>query len=61
MFSDLECDYINPIDLCAKLNQFVIPEHILHAALWLLFLLSGKWPDMIINTPLLAWHIQKYL
>lgn len=21
MFSDLECDYINPIDLCNKLNQ----------------------------------------
>ncbi|CAO3648176.1 unnamed protein product [Mucor hiemalis] len=26
MFSDLECDYINPIDLCNKLNQFVLPE-----------------------------------
>jgi len=21
MFSDLECDYINPIDMCNKLNQ----------------------------------------
>jgi hypothetical protein len=21
MFSDLECDFINPIDLCNKLNQ----------------------------------------
>lgn len=21
MFSDLECDYINPIDLCSKLNM----------------------------------------
>lgn len=20
MFSDLECDFVNPIDLCAKLN-----------------------------------------
>jgi hypothetical protein len=31
MFSDLECDYINPIDLCNKLNQvrlfFSFPEH----------------------------------
>jgi hypothetical protein len=24
MFSDLECDYINPIDLCNKLNQVPI-------------------------------------
>ena len=25
MFSDLECDYINPIDLCNKLNQVCTP------------------------------------
>ena len=26
MFSDLECDYINPIDLCNKLNQVRDPS-----------------------------------
>jgi protein cornichon len=26
MFSDLECDYINPIDLCNKLNQVRVPH-----------------------------------
>ena len=26
MFSDLECDYINPIDLCNKLNQVRLPS-----------------------------------
>ena len=26
MFSDLECDYINPIDLCNKLNQVCAAE-----------------------------------
>jgi hypothetical protein len=26
MFSDLECDYINPIDLCNKLNQVHPPS-----------------------------------
>ena len=31
MFSDLECDYINPIDLCNKLNQVCIS-----LPLWLL-------------------------
>ncbi|KAJ3274954.1 hypothetical protein HDV01_001818 [Terramyces sp. JEL0728] len=59
MFSDLECDYINPIDLCSKLNQFVVPENILHGFLWVLFLINGKWFDMLINTPLLAWHVYK--
>lgn len=40
MFSDLECDYINPIDLCNKLNQvriqtaffcLLLTRHLLHA------------------------------
>jgi hypothetical protein len=43
MFSDLECDYVNPIDLCNRLNTFVIPEMGAQAALTLLFLLSGSW------------------
>ncbi|KND03305.1 uncharacterized protein SPPG_02353 [Spizellomyces punctatus DAOM BR117] len=59
MFSDLECDYINPIDLCNKLNQFVLPENFLHAFLWLMFLINGSWMALILNTPLLAWHVYK--
>jgi hypothetical protein len=80
MFSDLECDYINPIDLCNKLNQvsyffvveklyptsrakieskFVLLEHFAHAFLWTVFLLSGSWMAMLLNTPLLVYHGQK--
>ncbi|KAF5326149.1 hypothetical protein D9611_000300 [Ephemerocybe angulata] len=61
MFSDLECDYINPIDLCNKLNQFVIPENAAHALLTLLFLLSGQWTACILNLPLVAWNVNKFL
>ncbi|KAI8926753.1 cornichon [Entophlyctis helioformis] len=61
MFSDLESDYINPIDLCNKLNQFVLPEHIAHAVLCALFLLTGSWVALIINLPLLAWHGYKII
>nr|KAJ3420797.1 hypothetical protein HK105_005253 [Polyrhizophydium stewartii] len=61
MFSDLESDYINPIDLCNKLNQFVMPEHILHAVLWALFLITGNWTAMLLNTPLVAWHAYKQI
>lgn len=28
MFSDLECDMINPLELCSKLNP-VLPMHVL--------------------------------
>ncbi|PPQ88460.1 hypothetical protein CVT25_011586 [Psilocybe cyanescens] len=59
MFSDLECDYINPIDLCNKLNQFVLPENIAHAFLTLLFLLSGQWIAFVLNLPLVLFNANK--
>ncbi|TFK23934.1 ER-derived vesicles protein ERV14 [Coprinopsis marcescibilis] len=59
MFSDLECDYINPIDLCNKLNQFVIPEHAAHAFLTVLFLISGQWVAFLLNAPLVAFNANK--
>lgn len=61
MFSDLECDYMNPIDLCNKLNQFVVPESVAHAFLVLLFILSFQWTAFIINAPLLAYNVNKIL
>ena len=51
MYSDLESDYINPIDLCTKLNQFTLPEMSAHAVLTLLFLLNGQWIALAINLP----------
>jgi len=59
MFSDLECDYINPIDLCNKLNQFVLPEMLAHAALTVLFLLCGQWLTFLLNLPLIAYNANK--
>ncbi|KZO96137.1 cornichon [Calocera viscosa TUFC12733] len=59
MFSDLECDYINPIDLCNKLNQFVLPEMIAHCVLTMLFLLCGQWFTFLLNVPLVAYNINK--
>lgn len=59
MFSDLECDYINPIDLCQRLNSFVLPEMGAHALLTVLFLLSGQWLSFLWNLPLLAFNVHK--
>ncbi|ORY94609.1 cornichon protein-domain-containing protein [Syncephalastrum racemosum] len=56
MFSDLECDYINPIDLCSKLNKFIMPEMVGHAFLFCLFLVNGNWLSMLINLPLVAYN-----
>ncbi|KAI9341798.1 cornichon [Zopfochytrium polystomum] len=59
LFSDLECDYINPIDLCNKLNQFVLPEFAAHWFLAAMFLLSGSWISLLLNIPLAAFHAHK--
>ncbi|KAI8999471.1 putative ERV14-ER-derived vesicle [Gaertneriomyces semiglobifer] len=59
MFSDLECDYINPIDLCSKLNQFVLLEYFAQGFLWAMFLINASWMALILNTPLFAWNVYK--
>ncbi|KAJ1508870.1 hypothetical protein HMI56_007072 [Coelomomyces lativittatus] len=61
MFSDLECDYINPIDLCQKLNQFILPEYAAHAVLTLVFLLHFSWFALMLNLPLAGYHLRKYV
>ncbi|TCD66548.1 hypothetical protein EIP91_001269 [Steccherinum ochraceum] len=61
MYSDLESDYVNPVEMCNKLNPFVIPEAILHGFLTVLFLLSGQWVAFAINAPLLVWNLRKVI
>ncbi|KAK2773041.1 COPII-coated vesicle protein [Onygenales sp. PD_12] len=59
MYSDLECDYINPIDLCNRLNAYIIPEAAVHAFLTFLFIINGYWLAIILNLPLLAFNAKK--
>ncbi|KAF3924728.1 hypothetical protein AA313_de0208296 [Arthrobotrys entomopaga] len=61
MYSDLECDYINPIDLCNRLNSYIIPEAAVHGFLTVLFLINGYWIALILNLPLLAFNVKKVL
>jgi len=61
MYSDLECDYINPIDLCNKLNMYIVPEMGVHCFLTLLFLMNGYWLALFLNIPLVAWNVNKVL
>lgn len=56
MFSDLESDFINPIELCQKLNVFVMPEYVAHAAISLLFLLKLEFIITLFNAGLIAYH-----
>ncbi|KAH3903348.1 cornichon family protein SCDLUD_000975 [Saccharomycodes ludwigii] len=60
MYSDLESDYINPIELCSRINKLIGPEAILHAIISLLFLINGYWFVFILNAPILFFNINKY-
>lgn len=54
-------DYINPIDLCNRLNTYIIPEAAVHAFLTFLFLINGYWLPVVLNLPLLAYNAKKYV
>jgi len=54
-------DYINPIDLCNRLNTYIIPEAAVHAFLTFLFLINGYWLALVLNLPLLAFNAKKYV
>jgi len=59
-FDELKTDYKNPIEQCKSLNPLVLPEYFLHGFFTLLFLLCGQWVSLIINLPLLAYHVNRY-
>ena len=61
MYSDLSCDYINPIDLCNKLNPYLLPEMIIHGLTAMLILVTGNWVSLMLNMPLIAYNIKKVL
>lgn len=55
----LRSDYINPIDLCNRLNAYIIPEAAVHAFLTFLFIINGYWLAIILNLPMLAFNAKK--
>lgn len=59
-FDELKTDHKNPIDQCNSLNPLVLPEYFLHIFFNLLFLFAGEWLTLIINVPLIAYHINSY-
>merc|ERR1712012_831883 len=60
-FDELKTDYKNPIDQCASLNPLVLPEYILHILFNFLFLIAGEWFSILLNAPLIGYHIHRYM
>ncbi|AGO10142.1 AaceriAAR149Wp [[Ashbya] aceris (nom. inval.)] len=59
MYADLEADYVNPIELCSKVNRLITPEAGVHAFISLLFLLNGYWFVFLLNLPVLFYNAKK--
>jgi hypothetical protein len=59
--NDSYSDYINPIDLCNRLNTYIVPEAAVHAFLTFLFLINGYWLALVLNLPLLIFNGKKYV
>ncbi|XP_067622637.1 protein cornichon homolog 4 [Eurosta solidaginis] len=53
--ADLECDYLNAQECCARLNFWVIPKFGFHAILCVILLLGGHWIMFLLNIPMVFW------
>ncbi|XP_071547552.1 protein cornichon [Panulirus ornatus] len=59
-FDELKTDYKNPIDQCNSLNPLVLPEYALHLLFNILFLIAGEWFSLLLNIPLILYHVNRY-
>lgn len=41
-------------------RQLVIPEYLLHLVFNILFLFAGEWFSLLLNIPLIAYHVFRY-
>jgi len=60
-FDELKTDFKNPIDQCKTLNPLVLPEYLIHLAFNVLFLFCGEWFTLLLNVPLIAYHVHRYI
>lgn len=61
LFSDLTVDHINPIELCGIVNRLIIPEYIGHFYVTSMLVLRGYIVTALLNVPLVAFHVRRYL
>ncbi|XP_071865718.1 protein cornichon isoform X1 [Bombus fervidus] len=59
-FDELKTGYKNPIEQCNSLNSLVIPEYGLHILINILFLISSQWLALLLNMPLIIYHLWQY-
>ena len=61
LYSDLEADHINPVELCERVNGLVLPEYLGQLAVAAMLLLRGFWLAALLNVPILYWNGRRWL
>ncbi|XP_074601765.1 protein cornichon [Brevipalpus obovatus] len=59
-FDELKTDFKNPIDQCNTLNPLIVPEYATHIFFNIVFLVAGEFVTVLLNIPLIAYHIHRY-
>ncbi|KAA8493925.1 ER-derived vesicles protein ERV14 [Porphyridium purpureum] len=60
LFSDLLIDYINPLELCDRVNQLALPEFAVHALITCGLLVRYHYFFFVANLPLCVYHVRAY-
>eukprot|EP00162_Nutomonas_longa_P024470 comp8747_c0_seq1/m.9736 comp8747_c0_seq1/g.9736 ORF comp8747_c0_seq1/g.9736 comp8747_c0_seq1/m.9736 type:complete len:139 (-) comp8747_c0_seq1:31-447(-) len=60
-FSDMEQDYLNPIDFVKRLNKLILPEFVIHWFTTVFLLIHGHWITTLLNLPLAIYHAKKFM
>lgn len=59
-FTDLESDYINPMELCETMEKFYPIEVVVQAAVTIWLLLIGEFKSLILTVPCTAFNAWRY-
>lgn len=60
-YTDLESDYVNPIDHARRVNTVILPEMIAQSAIAAFMLLTGNYLEFAVNLPLVIWNGRAYV
>lgn len=60
MYSDLEADYLNPMELCETMDYALPLEAAVQAVCSAAFLLCGEWLSFAFCLPVLAYNAYRY-
>ncbi|CAG0897961.1 unnamed protein product, partial [Darwinula stevensoni] len=59
IFEAIEKNSNTSAEQCQTLNGLVLPEYGIHIFFNLLFLFSGEWVPLLVNMPLIVYHINR--